>query len=94
MNIVNLLKMREKLKLTLSKLNNDDEKTISEVRQKLDGIENEIADIKAEENFKLIKEHVEHLIDDTENLNSIQMWKLKKKLCPFKSEPPMAKKNN
>ena len=93
MNIVNLLKMREKFKLTLSKLNNDDEKTISEVRQKLDGIENEIADIKAEENFKLIKEHVEHLIDDTENLNSIQMWKLKKKLCPFKSEPPMAKKN-
>ena len=77
----------------MSDLKNDDEKSIREVKKRLSDIENKIADIKAEEYFKLIKEHVEHLIDDTENLNSLKMWKLKKKLCPVKSEPPIAKKN-
>ena len=52
-----------------------------------------IADIDAEENFNYIKKNLEHLSDNTDNLNPVRMWELKKKLCANKSEAPTAKKN-
>ena len=89
--IMNLFKTRENLKLKIS--NSVDEITKSNDKRKLEAVEKEITDINAEENFRIIKEQVGHLVDNTENLNSIQMWKLKKKLFPLKSEQPVAKKN-
>ena len=88
---MNLLKARENLKLKISK--SVDEKTKNFYKNKLEVVEKDIADINAEENFKIIKEQVGHLVDNTDNLNSIKMWNLKKKLCPLKSEQPVAKKN-
>ena len=64
------------------------------LEKKLKDIENKIADIEAEKNFEVIKEHVNHLIDDTDNLNCIKMWELKKKLgANNKTTTPAAKKN-
>ena len=37
---------------------------------------------RAEENFNCIKNHVEQLVDDTENLNCMKMWELKN--CSWK----------
>ena len=59
--------------------------------QKLDKIEERIADFQAEKNFSIIKDQVEHLIDDSDNLNCLKMWKLKKKLVGKKSVVPVAK---
>ena len=93
MKMLALLKQRENLKLKISDLNTVDKKVKRSYNQKLEAVENEIADLDAEEKVKVIKEHVGHLIDDTENLNCIKMWKLKKKLCPAKAVKPVAKKN-
>ena len=49
--------------------------------------------IQAEHNYKTIKEQVEHLVDDTDNLNCLKMWQLKKKLGVKKKDVPIAKKN-
>ena len=91
--ITALLKKREQLKLKISDLKTDDEKGARNHNHELEAIENEIADVKAEENLKIIKEHIGYLIDDTENFNCIKMWKLKKKLCPVKAVKPVAKKS-
>ena len=48
-------------------------------------INDEIADIDAEENFNTVKDSVKHLEDDDENLNCIKKWKLSKKVCCCKS---------
>ena len=60
---------------------------------KLENVEGKIADFLAEKNFRIIKEHVEYLIDDTDNMNCLKMWELKKKLGKSKTDVPIAKKN-
>ena len=40
------------------------------LKQNLDIIEEKIADFQAEKNYILIREHVENLIDDTDNLKT------------------------
>ena len=83
---------REKLKIRESKsfLNKEE---LDMINSELKDVDREIAEIHSEENFNTIKEHVKHLVDDTENLNCIKMWQLKKKICAKKPEPPVAKKN-
>ena len=54
-------------------------------------IEERITDYQAEKNFNIIKNQVEHLIDDADNLNCLKMWKLKKKLGGKKCAVPVAK---
>ena len=66
---------------------------IAQYEAKLKEIENTIAEINAEENFKIVNENVKHLVDDTENMNSIKMWQLRNQICKKKSDPPVAKKN-
>ena len=68
-------------------------KKFQEFEYKLERIEEKIADVQAEKNFQTIKEQVEHLIDNTDNLNSVKMWELKKKLGASKKDIPVAKKN-
>ena len=60
---------------------------------KLKQTDADIAQIQSEQNFKDIKEHVEHLVDDTDNLSCIKMWQLKKKIGIKKKSVPVAKKN-
>ena len=63
------------------------------MKSELEQIKCKIAEIDAEKNFKLIKEQVEHLVDDTDNLNCLKMWELKKKMGLKRREAPVAKKN-
>ena len=62
-------------------------------RSCLKDIGNKIAEVNAEENFNYIEKNVEHLAENTDNVNSIKMWQLKKKLCSKKAAPPTVKKN-
>ena len=71
----------------------EDTKRFQEFEHKLAKIEENIADVQAERNFRVIKEKVEHLIDNTDNLNTVKMWELKKKLGANKKDVPVAKKN-
>ena len=88
-----LFEKRELLKRRISNLGdlNYDEK--EKLDEELNKVEKEIAEVDAEENFKFVKENVKPLVDDTENLNCVKMWQLKKKLCKKKSEVPIAKKD-
>ena len=80
---------KEKLQLKISKSGDDQDISEDQLKQ----INEEICDIEAEEHFNKLSDNVKHLVDDTENLNAIKMWKLRKKVCPKKIEPPVAKKN-
>ena len=89
-----LFQKRENLQIKISRLNslNSDEYKI--LYDQLEKVNNDIAEKEAEDNFKIVFENVKHLENDTENLNAIQMWKLKRKVCPKKSDPPTAKIND
>ena len=80
--------------MKISRLNspNADERRI--LNNQLEKINHEIAEKEAEDNYKVVFENVKHLENDTENLNAIQMWKLKMKVCPKKSDLPTAKIND
>ena len=66
---------------------------VSQLERKLRNIEAKIAEIHAESYFKTVKENLEFLVNDTENLNCIKMWQLKKKILNKTSEGPTAKKD-
>ena len=89
----NLFLMREKLKMKVSKPGLSNEDAIKELETKLLETEKKIADIIAESNYKIVKENLEYMVDDTEKLNHINMWQLKKKICTKTPEVPTAKKN-
>ena len=83
---------REKLKCKIlnPSVSKDDHQN---AKLELVEIEEEIAEYEANENFKNTVENVKYLVDNTENLNSIKMWELKKKLCKKKPEAPTAKRD-
>ena len=83
-----LFQEREKLQLEISRLDDQEQ---SLLKDKLKDLNYENADIEAEDNYNIVHENVKHLVDDTENLNAIKMWKLRKKICHKKVEPPTAK---
>ena len=60
---------------------------------KLKSVEAEISEINYEKNFNIVKDNINHLVDDTENLNCIKMWQLKKRICSKSPDPPIAKLN-
>ena len=87
-----LFEEREQLKSLLSKsMMSVNEST--KIRDDIKGVDEKIAELKAEENFKRLFENVKHLIDNTENLNSLKMWQLRKKISSKKTDVPTAKKN-
>ena len=87
--------MKRNIKDIKNRINEEEYSQSNKIlEKKLKDVENKIADIEAEKNFEVIKEHVNHLIDDTDNLNCIKMWELKKKLgANNKTTTPAAKKN-
>ena len=46
----------------------------------LNDVEDEIANVIAEDNFNKVKDNLKHLVDDFDNLNCIKMWQLREKL--------------
>ena len=78
-NLNELFAKREKIKVSLSNTCVKNEENLIILKSKLKKIESDIAEVNAEENFNYIKDNVKHLVDNTENLNSIKMWQLKKK---------------
>ena len=60
---------------------------------KLKSVEAEISEINSEKNFNIVKDNLNYLVDDTENLNCIKMWQLKKRICSKSQDPPIAKLN-
>ena len=73
-----LFEKRERLKLKISKNASINTVEANEDKSNLKDVENEIAEANAEENFNFMKKNIEHLVDDTENVNCITMWQLKK----------------
>ena len=67
---------------------------MKDVESKLEAFEEEIAEIDAENNFIKIKDNVNDLVDDTDNINCNKMWQLRKQIGATKSEPPTAKTND
>ena len=86
-----LLRKRETIKQNLT--SNNDMTVKKDLEEKLKAVDDEIADIESEANFMKLKEQINYLEDDTENLNSIRMWQLKKQICTKVTENPVAKKD-
>ena len=59
-------------------------------KEELNKVENKLAELCAESNYKKIKEEVDHIKSDEGGINSGQLWKLKKKLNPKCRDPPTA----
>ena len=53
---------------------------LSNMESKLKSVEEEMADLKAESSFNIVKKNVDHLVDDTDNMNCIKMRQLRKKV--------------
>ena len=89
-----LFRRRENIKSRMAGLERSNSAELEKVQSELKEVNEAIAKIEEEENFIFVKKHVEHLVDNTENLNPIRMWQLRKKLCPKNQEVPTAKKNS
>ena len=56
----------------------------------LESIEEDLADLVAEENYLKIKEEIKDKDSDEGGMNTGKLWKLKKKIIPRQQEPPTA----
>ena len=56
-------------------------------------LENEISIVCSEKKTQIVKEHINELSNGSDQLSRLNMWRLKQKLCPRNSDPPMAKKD-
>ena len=61
--------------------------------QNIQLIETEISKICSEQNCKIVKQHFAELSSNDGQVSRLNMWKLKRKLCPRTIEPLMAKKD-
>ena len=59
-------------------------------KQELMKVEAEFAEKCAEENYKKIKDELKDMEGDESGFNVGKFWKLRKKLCPYKKDPPTA----
>ena len=59
-------------------------------KEELQKVENKLAELCAESNYKKIKDEVDNIKCDEGGINSGQLWKLKKKLNPKCRDPPTA----
>ena len=68
-------------------------KTDDESKIELIKIENELAERCAEDNYKKIKDALKDIECDEGGFHPGKLWKLKKKLCPYKTNTPTAMKD-
>ena len=65
-----------------------------ELKERLEEVSNQIADLCAERNNKIVNDHISEMDLGPDGLNQIQTWGLKKKLAPKNViDPPAAKKD-
>ena len=59
----------------------------------LEQLENFLIEHSAEKNAKFVKEYVKRVENEEGKMSNIKLWKLKQKLCPRATDPPMGKKD-
>ena len=69
----------------MKRLKDDDESKLE-----LKMIENKLSELCAEDNFKKVMEEIKDIECEEGGFNMGKLWKLKKKLCPFRKDPPVA----
>ena len=79
------------LKMTLNSTHCPVKKT--KIQSKLKEAEEKVTNLMADENAKVVEEHLSQLNSINGNFSQIKMWKLKNKLLPRPTDPPMAKKD-
>ena len=63
------------------------------VENEITKLEDEISEMSASKNAKIVKDFVKNLDTPSGNFSQLGMWKLKNLLCPNQTDPPMAKKD-
>ena len=64
------------------------------ILKKINQIELLLGEYSGQENSEKVKDFVKHLESETGDFCQLEMWKLKSKLCPKSSDPPMARLDN
>ena len=87
----------QKLLKVLSYLKNNENKyscsrSQSMVKKLISKIEDKMSQLQSESNFTTVTKYL-HTISSEDGLNHTGFWKVRKKLCPRKEEPPMAKRD-
>ena len=85
------LKSKKDLQLAMNMSTCKLAKTI--LSQKIEDIENDISQEMSDVNAAKVKEHISEL-NVNGNFSQSGFWKLKNKLCPKSSDPPMAKRDS
>jgi hypothetical protein len=78
-----ILKLFNKRRLLRTK---NDSKSISQLKS----VEEKLADLCANENYRKVKDEVRNINSDEGGFHAGKFWKLKKKLCPRNNDPPTA----
>ena len=89
--IMSMMKLKTELKRFLKNCNCQIGKEIATKR--LEEVENYLNDHCAEKNADTVREYVQGVENDAGNFSQLKLCKLKQKLCPKSSDPPMAKKD-
>ena len=85
------MKLKTQLKIFLKNCNNTADKIIAQ--DKLDEVEKFLIDKCAADNAETVKQHISEVQREDGNFSQLKLWKLKQKLCPKVSDPPMAKRD-
>ena len=88
-----LMRAKQMLRTKLGEISGLNQNSEKEITQNIQLIENEISKICSEQNCKIVKQHFAELSSNDGQVSRLNMWKLKRKLCPRTIEPPMAKKD-
>ena len=75
--------------------NEEDDKNITEINDKIDVVNDNISDICAAKNKKIVEDFLEHASDGIDGFNQPKTWKMKNILAPKHTfDPPAAKLDN
>ena len=85
------LKLKKNYEITLKTTSCKLMKTI--LTQQIEDLEEEVGTDICDKNAEKVKEHISEINTHEGKLSQIGFWKLKSKLCPRASDPPMAKKD-
>ena len=91
MEIQNMMKRKTILRKFI--MNNMCLRGKERAKKELAHVENFLVENCAEKNAAIIKDHLNQMENNEGNFNQLKLWKLKKKICPPKTDPPMGKKD-
>ena len=90
--ILENMKLKTELKTFLNSFNCPIRRKVAQ--NKLDEVENFLNENCSAQNAKIVKEYINEVKNEQGNFSQLKLWKLKQKLCPKPSDPPMAKKDS